>query len=107
MIRHSNGWLKQSSGIKPGFSVGKKLENLIKATNHRGYEVQEYQPGAGWVPAIEKVVGYTADDVSICEPMVVETKAAATALMTELQAMPHRIKRELRVCEAVQFPVKK
>lgn len=104
-IRHSNGWLRKTGSVRPGMTLGNKMQ--VHASNHLGFEVQELVPGKGWISAILEQKGYQADgDTPIYKPMIVATKGLAEDLMEGLKSMPHGTKNELRVYEAVQFPVK-
>lgn len=105
MISTRNAWIRKEPSFKPGFTIGEKL---IKATNHLGYEVQEYDKDKGWISAIEEQVGFEADgDTAIYKPLIVPTKALAEDLMEGLKDLTGSLKRELRVYEVVEFPVKK
>jgi hypothetical protein len=104
MMVQRNSWIRKSNSF-PGYTLGKRLMSMVEASNHLGWEVQEFRPGEGWASAIEEVVGYTDDDKAIVKPMIVSSRGLAEGLMSEIETMPRKYK-ELRVYEVVKFPVK-
>lgn len=104
MIRKANNWIRKTNSF-PGVTLGKRL--MVEATNQTGYEVQEFRPGEGWMPAIEEQVGYADNDTPIYVPLVVATKGLAEQMMEALKVTPGQIQREMRVYPALTFPVKK